>query len=108
MAGNTWAYEGAPGTPRPAGYGIGIGKFSITGRVVDSSGKGVEGICLKVGGQVVYTDAHGAFSLTVRKRKRYALVVLPEQCLSGFWVTVAAPGWATPGTPIQISVRRKG
>jgi len=107
--GSTWSYrEGAPGAPRPAGYGIGIGKFSITGRVVDGSGKGVEGICLKIGDRIVYTGSDGSFALSVRKRKRYPVVGLPEQCLSGHWHVVNASGDAVPGEPITVTVEKEG
>jgi hypothetical protein len=60
-------YVGISGGSRSAERsGGGLGKFTIAGRVVDSSGNGVADVELQVGKQTVYTGATGVWGVSDR------------------------------------------
>jgi hypothetical protein len=63
--------------------GGGLGKFTISGRVVDVDGSAAVDAEVMVGKTVVYTGANGEFELTVRKKRASAVVVDGRKVVSG-------------------------
>jgi len=76
--GSTWAYREGVGGGKSGG---GLGKGTVAGTVVDSSGNRVADVELQVGKQTVYTGATGGFELTVGKRRAYAVEVVGSKIL---------------------------
>jgi hypothetical protein len=78
--GSTWAYREGVGGGRSGG---GLGKFTIAGKVVDSSGNGAADVELQVSNQTVYTGATGGFELMAGKRRSYVVSAEGFRIVSG-------------------------
>jgi hypothetical protein len=83
-----------------------MGRFTIAGRVVDSSGNGVADVELQVGKQTVYIGASGGFAVSMNRKKRYKLTVMVQDFLTTGWRVVSAPAEVTPEEPVVIVVAR--
>jgi len=104
-------YVEAPWLPSAAqGRGGGrakIGGVVVRGKVSDAYGP-IEGAAVEVGGQLVYTNTEGVFEARFKKNREVSVRVVPEEFSTpGNWECVSCPASVTPGTPIQITVRRK-
>lgn len=85
------------------------GKYRIEGTVVDEKGQPVSGAAMRIGKDLVFSDATGAFFLRVKNERAVALAVVPlEFTAPGVWATVTAPENIIPGEPVKIVVRRRG
>ena len=83
------------------------GKFRIEGKVVDENGQPVSGAAIRLGKDVVFTDANGTFFLRVKHDEAVPLAVVPGEFTNpGQWVTVTAPEQTGPGELVKIVVRR--
>jgi protocatechuate 3,4-dioxygenase beta subunit len=86
------------------------GKFTVKGIVVDEEGNAIAGAAVKVGKDVVWTNAQGQFQLSQKKAATLDVAVdLEEFTALGDWSIVDAPKTvtaATTGTPIKIVVRK--
>lgn len=87
-------------------------KYIIHGKVVDEAGNGVWGIAVKIGDEVLISDADGEFFAHVNNAKAKPLVVAKDSSLqSSRWTLVIAPSTAqgtletAPGAPIQVVVQ---
>jgi hypothetical protein len=87
-----------------------IGKYLISGTVLDELGTPVEGAALRVGKAFLLTDSQGAFSLRTNKPKVFSVQVLPQEFLLGNYEVISSPAQTqadhTP-EPILIVVRRR-
>jgi hypothetical protein len=94
--------------PGQRNQAVPTGKFKIEGSVVDASGEPLEGACISVGGQTVFSNSSGEFSARFKKDASVAILVLPwEFSASGNWEVVSSSAVAKPGERVQIVVRRK-
>jgi hypothetical protein len=84
-----------------------MGKFEVSGKVLDSNGSPVSGASIRVEKETVYSEDDGSFSLRVKKNRAYPVVVQVDQFLLGVWEIANAPDAVTPGQPVVITVRRK-
>ncbi len=74
-------------------------KYVVHGVVLDQSGKGVWGIALLIGKDVVISDQSGGFFLHVKSSRRLPLVIDKESSLRpGRWEVESAPA-AVQGSP---------
>ena len=84
-----------------------MGKYEIDGVVHDEHGSPVEGAAIKIGNEIVYTDADGNLMLRVSKQKAYAFSVLPDEFLQGrSYKVIQAPASVQPGSSVVIIVSR--
>jgi len=91
--GSTFLYMGGwtGAEPVPTGAGS-IARYLVRGTVQDELGTPVEGAALDIGGQLVFTNASGAFFLRTNHPRRLDLAVrLDEFLLPGRWQLVSAP-----------------
>ena len=86
-------------------------KYIVQGSVVDETGKGVWGIAVSIGGELVISDEDGAFFLHVKNARPLSLIVDPHSSLQPKpWHLETSPptvqGWAenTPAEPIRLVV----
>jgi hypothetical protein len=93
----TFLYLGEFGVqPQRIGGGGGISRYVIRGRVVDEAGEPVEGAAVDLGGEIVFSNSRGQFSLRTRRPARYAVAVkLDEFLLPGSWQVRSAPASVT-------------
>ena len=69
-----------------------IEQYVTKGRVVDEAGKAIEGVALRIGGELVFTDSQGNFSLRCRQAKEYLLEIVVEEFMyPGAYEVVSAP-----------------
>jgi hypothetical protein len=95
----------APGNPH-----VNFSKYLISGIVVDESGKGVWGIALRIGSEIVMSGMDGRFFTHVRNNKRLPFAVASESSLQArHWVVAEAPGFAQGdpenGKPIRVVIQ---
>lgn len=83
-----------------------IGRFEITGTVVDVKGQPVAGAAIRIDKEIIYSGEDGSFSLRVSKDEPYALAIVPAEFLSGSWTVEEAPTTITPDSPVTLTVRR--
>lgn len=94
----------------PGSRQISMGEMEMRGRVVDQSGRPVEGAALMINQMPVYTGEDGFFSVRERHRRSHPLTVLPDQFLDGRqYRVVSAPesirsGESEDGAPVTIVV----
>ncbi len=93
----TFLYLGEFGIqPQRIGSGGGIARYVIRGRVVDEAAAPVEGAAIDLGGEIVFTNSRGEFSLRTRRPARLAIEVkLDEFLLPGAWQVRSAPSSVT-------------
>jgi hypothetical protein len=89
---------------------VSFSKYTIRGMVVDESGKGVWGIALKIGGEMVLSGMDGSFFIHVKSKKPVPFAVAPESSLrSARWTLLSAPvsaqGTADDASAITVAVR---
>jgi hypothetical protein len=101
--GSTWLYGTQPGAAAPPSN---VGRYIFSGRVVDEKENPVDGASISLGGQNVYTDHDGNFSLS-SSRKLVDVKVLTDEFLVGTWQLVSTPATAQPDIPITIVVTRR-
>ena len=83
------------------------GKFRIEGTVVDEKGQPVSGAAIRLGKDLVFSDASGNFFLRVKHNTAVPLAVVPgEFTSSGSWAVVSVPLAASPGGTVRIVVRQ--
>ena len=87
-------------------------KFVIHGKVVDESGKGVWGIAVQVGAEMVYSDTQGEFFLHVKSSRPLPFAVAADaSLLSSWWKLQSAPPFAqgrpegSSGDPLLVVVQ---
>ena len=69
-----------------------IGKFVISGRVVDEQGQPVDGAALDFDGNVAFTNPEGQFLIRLGRPRDYKLTILLSEFLTpGRWEVVSAP-----------------
>ncbi len=84
----------------------------IRGRVVDDTGKAMNGAALRIGKDLVFSDVQGKFFLRVKKARAYPVNVATEEfILPGYFEVVSAPAEAQAvaedsAEEIEIVVRR--
>jgi hypothetical protein len=84
-------YQRLSNAARPEEH-AGFSKFVIRGRVVDEDGKGVWGIALQIGAEIVYSDSNGDFFIHVKDGKPLPFAVVSQSSLqSARWVLSSAP-----------------
>ena len=111
-SGSTFLYMGSQSGAQPLQSGGGIGRYLVRGIVRDVEGAPVEGAALDLGGQVIFTNAQGAFFVRDSRPRRLPLtVLLGEFLLPGRWALEAAPATvdAQPenrNVPVEIRLRR--
>jgi hypothetical protein len=81
-----------------------MGKYQITGTVRDDKENPVEAAAIKIGNEIVYTDADGNFMVRVSKQKQYPFSVLPDDFLTGSWTVLQAPASVEPGETVTVKV----
>lgn len=92
---------------------IDLGRYIIRGRVTDAEGNAVRGAALRIGTQIVYTDANGDFFVRLKKSGTYDVAVLPEEFLApGAWeplfVPTPAKALPEPEAPhLEVVVQRQ-
>ncbi len=92
----TFLYLGEFGVQPQRIGGGGIARYLVRGRVVDDAGAAVEGAAVDLGGEVVFTNSRGEFSLRTPRPARYSVEVkLDEFLLPGAWTVRSAPPAAT-------------
>ena len=84
----------------PQSRGAGVPKFVIMGRVtLETTGKGIAFVPLRIGDEIVYTDEAGTFSLRVTRRRAYKIQLLLERQVGfHYYEQVNGPGEAMSGT----------
>jgi hypothetical protein len=87
-------------------YGHG-GKYTVEGFVTDATGKPIEGACVMVEKDLVFTDSTGHFSIREKRKLNPIRVDLDNFMLPGTWQTVSAPSTATAGEPVRIVLERR-
>ncbi|MGH7517842.1 MAG: carboxypeptidase-like regulatory domain-containing protein [Gemmatimonadales bacterium] len=102
----TFLYLGEFGVqPQRIGGGGGIARYVIRGRVVDEAGAPVEGAAIDLGGQIVFSNSRGEFSLRARRPARHALEVKSDDFLfPGAWQVRSAPASVTAATDERAEV----
>lgn len=111
-SGRTFLYMGSSIGAQPLMSPGGISRFIVRGTVRDGDGAPVEGAALDIGGQVVFTNADGAFFLRDSRQRSLPLTVLPNEfLLPGTWELVGAPASVETRpegrtTPVEIVLRR--
>ena len=60
-------------------------KYIVYGKVVNEEGKGVWGVAVQVGGEMVYSDSNGEFFIHVRNSKPLSLTVVPASSMQTAW-----------------------
>jgi hypothetical protein len=102
----TFLYLGEFGVqPQRIGGGAGISRYVVRGRVLDESGRPVEGAAIDLGGDLVFTNSEGGFSLRTRRPARYSVEVrLDEFLLPGAWRVRNAPASATAAAEERAAV----
>ncbi|MGH7630519.1 MAG: carboxypeptidase-like regulatory domain-containing protein [Gemmatimonadales bacterium] len=102
----TFLYLGEFGVqPHRIGGGGGIARYLIRGRVVDEAGAPVEGAAVDLGGEIVFTNSRGEFSLRTRRPARYAVEVRPDEfLLPGAWQVRNAPATVTAAAEERAEV----
>lgn len=78
------------------------GKYVIQGQVVDTDGNPVEGACVLVGKDTVYTDSTGHFSIREKKKNPPIRVDVDNFMTPGTWEAVFVPGESA-----HLTVKRK-
>lgn len=87
--------------------GGGLGKYLISGIVVDERGEPIEGAAVRVGRELMWTGANGTFQLSVKKNRPVLLAVITEEFTApGLWVCASCPANAIPDLPVRIVIRR--
>jgi hypothetical protein len=78
------------------------GKYKISGSVTDAYGP-VEGVCVHIGKDVVFSDQQGVFESGANKDKIVPVSVdLPSSTMPGTWSVVSSPDQAAPGQEVKI------
>jgi hypothetical protein len=94
---------------------VAFSKYIIRGKVVDEAGKGVWGIALQVGPEVVYSDTQGEFFLHVKNPRPVPLAVVAESSLQSAWWKLQNAPPTVHGTPegdsgqpvvVEVQMRR--
>jgi hypothetical protein len=60
-------------------------KCVIYGKVVNEEGKGVWGVAVQVGSEMVYSDSNGEFFMHVRNSQPLSLTVVPASSMQTSW-----------------------
>ena len=69
-----------------------IGKFVITGRVVDEQGQPVDGAAIDFDGNITFTNPEGQFLIRLGRPRDYKVTVLFSEFLApGRWEAVSVP-----------------
>ncbi len=90
---STFLYLSQFGGTQPNLVSPQIGKFVITGRVVDERGQPVDGAALDFDGNVAFTNPEGQFLIRLGRPREYKLSILLDEFLTpGRWEVVSAPG----------------
>ncbi len=94
---------------------VNFSKYIIAGKVEDEHGKGVWGIALNIGGEIVMSDTDGSFFVHVRNSKPISFEVNADASLqSRRWVLTTAPPTVQgrpedkPGDPVRVVVQMSG
>jgi len=89
----------------------GFSKYIIRGTVVDEAGKGVGGIAIQIGDEIVLSDDTGEFFVHVKNTKPMPLKVVRDFSIqTRHWILNSAPSLAkgtletAPNTPLLIKV----
>jgi hypothetical protein len=123
---NADAYVDPYGTTRLGGYLSGLrysavapthsvspvfSKYIIRGKVLDETGKGVWGIAVRIGTELVLSDENGEFYLNVKNTKPMPLTVVKESSIqTSRWSLNSSPTVAqgrleaATDAPLQITV----
>ena len=72
---------------------------------MDEARTAVEGMCLKIGEDEIYSDREGKFYYRTKKPATLPIEVVTEESITpGDWVVVDAPEEVSSGKPVQIVV----
>ena len=72
-----------------------LSRYVIAGKVVDEAGKGVWGIAVKIGTELVFSDENGEFFLHIQNSKPVPLTIAPSDSLQSTpWKLQTAPAIA--------------
>jgi hypothetical protein len=107
-----YAYHGVAAGGGTAGMAGSLHRHVIRGRVVDQSGQPVRGAAVNIGGELVFTDSTGHFTLRRKKAEMLPVAVaLDEFILPGRYEVIQAPTQAkaapeAEARPLEIILRR--
>jgi len=105
-------YVQAPWLPSPSSQRLAgrtrIRGVEVRGKVVDQFGVAVCGAAIVVNGETVYSDTQGVFIARVKRNRTVTLLINLEGFTApGNWEVLSAPVSTQPGSPVEITVRRK-
>lgn len=78
-------------------------KYIVYGKVVNEEGKGVWGVAVQVGGEMVYSDSNGEFFMHVRNSKPLSLTVVPASSMQTSWWKLHNAPATVHGVPDGVS-----
>lgn len=79
-------------------------KYVVFGKVVNEEGKGVWGVAVQVGGEMVYSDSNGDFFMHVRNTKPLLLTVVPASSMQTSWWRLHTAPATVHGVPEGDSI----
>ena len=91
---STFLYLGQFGGMQPNAVGGGMrpGRFVLRGRVLDETGRPVEGAAISLNNELAFTNAEGQFLIRVNRLDDYRVQVRGEEfLLPGEWEVLSAP-----------------
>ena len=89
---STFLYMSQFGGMQPNLISPQIGKFVITGRVVDELGQPVDGAAIDFDGNITFTNPEGQFLIRLGRPRDYKVTVMFSEFLApGRWEVVSAP-----------------
>jgi hypothetical protein len=92
--------DGAPTSERNS-----VGRFVVSGRVIDDHNQPVEGAALLIDAIPVYTDSEGEFRLTERQAHFHSLQVMGKQFLDGGEYLVVSAAHNIRSAPEEAATR---
>jgi hypothetical protein len=87
--------------------GSAIGRYVISGVIVDQDGAPISGIAVKIGKQIVFSDDSGAFSARVKRSVASPVSIdLADSVAAGNWRVIDAPQSVKADASVKIVLLR--